>query len=195
MDRLEQRPALIPPLPARELASPSRGDKLRRALWQIVCASTYRFIPAPFHGARCAILRVFGARIAKGALPYPRARIWAPWNLEMHHNSCIADGVECYNVARVVVGENATVSQRASLCTASHDYRSKRHPLIAADIVIESGAWIAAEAFIGPGVTVANHAVVGARAVVTRSIPANAIVAGNPARVIGMRVMQPLPCR
>jgi len=60
-------------------------------------------------------------------------------------------------------------------------------PLLRPEIVIGSGVWIAAEAFIGPGVRVGDNAVVGARAVVTRDVPPGVIVCGNPARVIGVR--------
>ena len=119
------------PHTVQEWPVPSRADKVRRVVWRIVETLVYRLIPVPFYSVRCTILRMFGGKIAKGARPYPGARVWAPWNLEMHRNSCIANGVECYNVASVVVGENATVSQRASLCTASHDFRSPRHPLVA----------------------------------------------------------------
>ncbi|HZK80265.1 MAG TPA: type B chloramphenicol O-acetyltransferase, partial [Humisphaera sp.] len=56
-------------------------------------------------------------------------------------------------------------------------------------ITIGSGVWICAGAFIGPGVTIGDNSIVGARAVVTRDIPPGMIVAGNPARVIKPRPM------
>src|SRR5687768_4497917 len=89
---------LLRPEQMRPLPNPSVRDKLWRIVWLLGWALFYRLVPTPFHGLRCGILRLFGARIAAGALPYPSARIWAPWNLEMKSNSCIGSGVWCYNV-------------------------------------------------------------------------------------------------
>lgn len=179
--------ALGPPEPAAALAPPSPADKARRALWGLVWRLAFRPVPTPLHGVRRGLLRLFGARIGAGARPYPAARIWAPWNLDMGAASCLANGVECYNVAPVVLGAGAVVSQRAHLCTASHDHRDPGFALIAAPIRIGPRAWVAAEAFVGPGAGLAEGAVAGARAVVTRSVPAWTVVAGNPARIVGTR--------
>jgi putative colanic acid biosynthesis acetyltransferase WcaF len=59
--------------------------------------------------------------------------------------------------------------------------------LVKSPIDIGDGAWICADAFVGPGTKVGRHAVVGARAVVVRDVEDGAIVAGNPAREIGRR--------
>lgn len=130
------------------------------------------------------MLRLFGAIIKDGAHPYPSARIWAPWNLTMEEGSCLGDYVECYSVDRVILESHATVSQYSFLCTASHDYRVDGMPLLTAPITIGRHAWVAADAFIGPGVTVGERAVVGARASVFRDVDPWTVVGGNPARVI-----------
>jgi putative colanic acid biosynthesis acetyltransferase WcaF len=178
---------LVKPQKMTPMVPPSPMDKLRRAVWIVVWLFIFQLVPTPFFSVRCMILRMFGATIARGARPYPRARIWAPWNLEMRPRSCLANGVNCYNVARVTVLENCTVSQRAFLCTASHDLSDREFQLIGAPIVIGPTAWVCAEAFIGPGVSIGESAVVGARAVVTRSVPTAGVVVGNPARMISMR--------
>ena len=82
---------------------------------------------------------------------------------------------------------NATVSQRTYLCTASHDIRSPRHEQTEKPIIIEDRAWVAAEAFIGPGVTIGEGAVVGARAAVFKDVEAWTVVGGNPARFLKRR--------
>jgi putative colanic acid biosynthesis acetyltransferase WcaF len=133
------------------------------------------------------LLRLFGAKIGRNALPYPGVRIWAPWNLEMHEGSVMGDGVDCYCVDRIVLARNAIVSQRAFLCSASHDYNDPMFPLVSAPITIEAGAWVAAEAFVGPGVTVGEGAVTKARAFVTRDIAPWTIVSGHPAITVGAR--------
>ena len=159
----------------------STGNRLRRALWNVVWAVLYRTSPAPLHGWRRALLRLFGATVGAGAHPYPRARIWAPWNLTMEAHSCLANDVDCYCVAPVRVGRHATVSQYSYLCTASHDYRDPSMPLVTAPIDIGERAWITADCFIGPGVTVGRGAVVGARSTVLRDVDPWTVVAGNPA--------------
>jgi putative colanic acid biosynthesis acetyltransferase WcaF len=57
-------------------------------------------------------------------------------------------------------------------------------------ILIGSGIWIAAEAFIGPSVIIGNNAVVAARAVVVKNVDANTIVGGNPAKFIKTRKIE-----
>jgi putative colanic acid biosynthesis acetyltransferase WcaF len=162
-------------------------NKLLRAAWRLVWLLLYRPSPTPLHGWRRLLLRVFGARIAAGAHPYPRARIWAPWNLSMAEHSCLANDVDCYCVAHVSLGVHATVSQYSYLCTASHDYRDPAMPLVIAPIVVERDAWVAADVFIGPGVKVGTGAVVGARSTVLADVPPWTVVAGSPARQRGQR--------
>jgi putative colanic acid biosynthesis acetyltransferase WcaF len=65
-------------------------------------------------------------------------------------------------------------------------------PLLRPAIVIGHGVWICTEAFIGPGAKVGDRAVVGARSVVTGSLPADMVCAGNPCRPIKNRVMRQL---
>lgn len=165
----------------------SAANKVARVLWRIVWITAYRFSPTVLHGWRRLLLRIFGARIAAGVHPYPRARIWAPWNLIMDAHSCIADDVDCYCVAPITIGARATVSQYSYLCSASHDYRDPAMPLIVASIVIEPYAWVAADVFVGPGVRIGEGAVVGARSTVVQDIAPWTVVAGSPAVMRGTR--------
>ena len=166
---------------------PDRADVLKRIAWLSVQTTLYRFAPVPFHPFRAMLLRAFGATIEGKVYPYPTARVWAPWNLTMRSGSTLGPGVECYNVAPVMLGEGATVSQRAFLCTASHDYDDPSMPLVTAPIHVGRSAWIAAEAFVAPGVVVGEGAVALARAVVTRDVSAWSVVAGNPATQVRTR--------
>ncbi len=172
---------------------PGFGDRLRRLIWLMIWGIFARFTPVPLHGWRRALLRLFGARIGPGAVIYPSARVWAPWNLVMERGSCLAEGVDCYNVALVSVGEGAVISQRAYLCSASHDPHRIDFPLTAGPITIGAQSWVAAEAFIGPGVRIGERAVVAARAVVMRDVPGEQIVGGNPAKQIRQRGSEPAP--
>jgi len=162
-------------------------SRARRLLWNIVWLMLYRPSPRPFHAWRRLLLRAFGAKMAPGANAYASARIWAPWNLTMAVNSCLADRVDCYCVAAVTVGPHATVSQYSYLCSASHDYHDPTMPLVIAPIVIGAEAWVAADVFIGPGVRIGEGAVVGARSTVTQDVQAWAVVAGSPPVIRGQR--------
>ncbi len=102
----------------------------------------------------------------------------------MGEGSCLADYVNCYSVDRVTLESHTTVSQYTFLCTASHDYTISEMPLVTAPIRIGRGAWVAADVFIGPGVTIGERAVVGARASVFRDVDPWTVVGGNPARII-----------
>lgn len=164
---------------------PTLGSKLRRALWSAVWLLLYRPSPTPLHGWRRFLLRLFGAKVEPRAHPYPSARVWAPWNLVMREGSCLGPDSETYNVARVTLDPWAIVSQRAYLCTASHDIRNPGFALMSAPIRLGRNAWVAADAYVGPGVTLAEGAVVAARAVVTKDVAADTIVGGNPAVPIG----------
>lgn len=108
----------------------------------------------------------------------------------MAENAIIGPDVDCYCVAKITVMSDAMVSQYSYLCAATHDYKKPYLPLIAKPIVIESRAWVCADVFIGPGVTVGEGAVVGARSTVFGDVPAWKVVAGNPPTVLRDRVIE-----
>jgi putative colanic acid biosynthesis acetyltransferase WcaF len=107
----------------------------------------------------------------------------------MGAHSCLSNDVDCYSVDTVVLGEFATVSQQAMLCTATHDYNDPEFKLVTKPIVIGPRAWIGARTFVGPGVEVGEGAVVGATSSVFRDVAAWTVVGGNPARVLKIRTI------
>lgn len=155
--------------------------KALRFLWRCAYWTLYRYSPTPLHGWRRLVLRVFGADIGAHCHPYPSGDIWFPRNLEMREFSCIAPGAWIYNVAKVSLGEHSIVSQQAMLCTASHDFRDPAFPLLAAPIEVGKFAWIAARAFVGPGVVIGDHAIVGAQCALFSDLEARHVAVGNPA--------------
>jgi len=168
----------------------SVSNRLLRVAWQSAYFVLFRPTPNMLHGWRSSLLRLFGARVGRGAHPYPSCKIWAPWNLVMGDHACLGPYVDCYNVARIEIGEYATVSQYTYLCGATHDYTKLTMPLVPKPIRVGARAWVAAAAFVGPGITVGEGAVVGARACVVHDVPAWTVVAGNPASVIKRRVLE-----
>jgi putative colanic acid biosynthesis acetyltransferase WcaF len=168
-------------------ALPGLGNRAARFAWSIAWLLLFRASPRPFHAWRRGLLRAFGARLGPGVHVYPGARIWAPWNLRMARGSCLGDRVDCYNVALVDIGEDAIVSQYGYLCTASHDPDSPGFELTCGSIRIGARCWIAADVFVGPGVTIGDDAVIGARSSVFGDIPAACVAMGCPARSVRAR--------
>ena len=168
----------------------SLTNKLVRSAWQVVWLLLYRPTPRLFHPWRCLLLRLFGAKLGRAVHPYPSARIWAPWNLEMGDHACLSEGVDCYCVAPIRIGAHTTVSQYSFLCTASHDYTRADMPLVTAPVNIGERVWITADVFVGPGVTIGDGAVVTARSSVFTDIPPWVVARGNPAVPVKARVLQ-----
>ncbi len=133
------------------------------------------------------MLRLFGASVGSGARIYPTVSIIIPWNLTIGDEATIGDRVILYALGSIAIGARVTISQGSHLCAGTHDYRKADFPLLKRPIAIGEGAWICADAFIGPDVTIGKYAIVGARAVAMRDVAARTIVAGNPARIIGYR--------
>lgn len=131
----------------------------------------------------------FWAKIASTAAVYAIAKVFQSWLLAMDDYPCLAEGVDCYNTVPIRIGRNATVSQRAFLCTSGHDITDSRYHQTNASIVIEDRAWVCAEAFVGQGVTAGEGAVCAARAVVIKDVESWTVVGGNPAKFIKKRML------
>jgi putative colanic acid biosynthesis acetyltransferase WcaF len=165
-----------------------RRNQILRFLWTIIWTLFARPIPRSLlSGWKRFLLRCFGAKIHKTSVVYSSARIYMPWALEMEEYACLGPEVDCYNVEKIKVGAHSVVSQKSYLCAASHDITNPLHPLITAPIIIKDQAWIAADSFIGMGVTIGQGAVVGARACVFKDVESWTVVGGNPAKFIKIR--------
>ncbi|RZJ93179.1 MAG: putative colanic acid biosynthesis acetyltransferase [Hymenobacter sp.] len=168
-------------------------NRLGRLAWGVTSAVLFRLSPRPLHGWRSFLLRCFGAKVGAGVHVYPGANIWAPWNLELADECAIASGVTLYSQGKITVGYRAVVSQGAHLVTGTHDYNTPGFILITKPIRIGAHAWVAAEAFIHPGVTVGAGCVIGARSVVTRDMPEWTVCAGHPCLALKPRTRIDLP--
>ena len=165
--------------------------QMARGLWTFVVEPLVRWLPKSCSFIRIFFLRMFGSRIGSHCLVMPGVKVLMPWNLELDEFVAVGHSVDIYNFAPIRIRRMSVVSQRCYLCTGSHDYSDPKMPLTFKPIDIGSECWVAAEAFIAPGVTIADGVVVGARSVVTRSIDAPWTVwAGNPAKLIKARQMK-----
>jgi putative colanic acid biosynthesis acetyltransferase WcaF len=165
----------------------SVGNRVTRVLWKVCVSLLYRPSPRVAHKFRVLLLRLFGAEVDWNARPYPKCKIWLPSNLKMGAYSCLADDVDCYNVAPVVLEPWSTVSQYSFLCSAGHDINDASFPLLSKPIHVGFRAWVAARSYLGPGANISEGAVVGANACVYGNVPPWTVVGGNPARFIGSR--------
>ena len=87
------------------------------------------------------------------------------------------------------IENHVCISQRAFLCTGNHNYKSPAFDLIVKPIQVDSGAWIGAAAFVGPGVHVGNHAVLATGSIATKNLDPFGIYQGNPAVLIKQRII------
>ena len=165
----------------------SLGNRLFRGIWRLAWFLLASWTPPFLHSWRRFLLRIFGSKIAQSAYVYGSVRIWYPPNLEMAEHSCLGPEVNCYCMAKISLGPHALASQGAHLCAGTHDIDDPHFQLITRPIAIGARAWIAAEAFVGPGVTVGEGAVLGARGVAFRDLEPWVVYAGNPMQEIRKR--------
>lgn len=175
----------------RRLSKPTEGgpsfafkDRIYRGLWNLCWLLLASWTPPYLRNWRRVLLTIFGADIAATANVYGSAKIWSPRNLRMEEFSCIAPNVTVYSMAKITLRKHSLVSQGAHLCSGTHDISDPDFRLYFKPIEIGEYAWVAAEAFIGPGVSVGEGAVLGARGCTFRNLQAWKVYAGNPARVI-----------
>lgn len=176
----------------RRASNYSNKEMLLRVAWGMV-TPLFRFSPRISFGWRNFLLRLFGAEFGRHVHKYKTATIYMPWNLVIGDWSSIGEHAYIYNLGTITIGSRATISHRAHLCAGTHDYTCPDLPLLKPPINVADQAWICADSFLGPGVTVGEGAIVAARAVVVRDGVSWDIVARNPAKAIKKRVLKSQP--
>jgi len=164
--------------------------KLLRGLWSLFQLPFLPHTPKGLSPLRIALLRLFGAKIGPACNIGAGVKVWVPWNLTMGEQSAIGFNTEIYNFAPVVIGRHVVVSQHNYVCTSTHDYTHPHFPLVSMPIHIQSQAWVASGCLISPGVTIGEGAVIGARSLVTRSMPVWMVCAGSPCKPLKARVVR-----
>ena len=168
-------------------ASFSLGNRLARVVWGLAWLLLARFTPPPLHGWRRLVLRAFGARIGRGARVHGSVSIWLPRNLELGEHVLVGPGARLYNQGAIAIGAWSVISQRAHLCASTHVVDNPAFQLVLRPIAVGERCWIAAEAFVGPGVTMADGAVLAARGALFDDAQADGIYRGNPAGLVRNR--------
>lgn len=180
-----QDPTLLPSFSLR--------NRIYRALWNVAYVLFYRLSPRPFHAWRTMLLRLFGAKLGSTCHFYPKAKIWAPWNLICEDRVSVADDAELYNPSPLFMGSHCIVSQGAYICGATHEYDDLSFRLVHFPMRLGAYSWICARAAVNPGVNVGNGAILALGAVATRDLEPFGIYAGIPARKVKERPRNSVP--
>ena len=177
-------------MPAIDLSRYDNSDfdrgapRWKEALWVLLRTVFFQnAFPWPSR-FRVALLRLFGAKIGDRVVIRALVNVTFPWRLVVGDDVWIGDEVLILSLATVTIESSVCLSQRAFLCTGSHDFRSPVFSLITRPITVRTGSWIAAQAFVAPGVEIGAGAVVGAGSVVLGNVAPGTLVGGNAARVV-----------
>ncbi|MCE7053700.1 WcaF family extracellular polysaccharide biosynthesis acetyltransferase [Algoriphagus sp. AGSA1] len=162
-------------------------SKLIEILWYFT-KMVFFLSALPFpSNVKVFLLKVFGAKVGAGVVLKPRINIHFPWKLSIGNHVWIGEEVFLLNFEPLIIGNNVCVSQRAFLCGGNHDFRDPAMPYRNGPINLMDGSWVGASVFVGPGVTIGIDTVLAAGSVVTKSVPHNSIIRGNPAKNVGLR--------
>lgn len=172
---------------ARLTSAWTTREKIKRVLWALTEKTLFRLSFHNWYGFRARLLNAFGAKVARSARVRRTVHVEIPWHLTIGEHVVVGDHATLYCLGNVSIGDNTTISQGAHLCGGSHDCSVAEFPLIKADVTVGSQCWVAAEAFVGPNVTVGDGAVLGARAAAFKDLEPWTIYGGNPARPLRYR--------
>jgi putative colanic acid biosynthesis acetyltransferase WcaF len=153
-------------------------------VWGIIEPVFFALSPRLFYSWRNLLLRMMGARIGRNVQIFPSAKITYPWLLEVGDHCVISWNVKVYNLGLISIGSRTVISQHVHLCGGTHDFSTPQFTLLRTGLSIGQNVWIAADAFVGPGVVVGDNSIVGARAVVVANVEPSTLVAGNPAKLV-----------
>lgn len=176
--------------PTRNISPWTTGEKVKRLLWSIVSATLFRLSFHNWYAFRAALLVLFGAKLGRNVRIRRTAKIEIPWHLDIGDDVSIGDAAILYSLGQIKIGARSFLSQYAHLCAGTHDETQRDYPLIRPPITIGEDCWIAADAFVGPDVTIGDRTVVGARASAFSDLPSDMICVGNPAKPVKPRVLR-----
>jgi putative colanic acid biosynthesis acetyltransferase WcaF len=179
-----------PPMRRHEMRQSSPwtfSQKAARVAWGTVQGTVFCFSPHNAYGWRAFLLKLFGAKLGQGVRIRRTVRVEIPWNLSVGDHSVVGDYAILYCLGPVTIGRFVTISQYAHLCAGTHETHTRRMELIRPPIKIGDDVWIAADAFVGPGVTIGDRTILGARASAFHDLPPDMVAVGSPAKAVKKR--------
>jgi maltose O-acetyltransferase len=161
---------------------------MKRLFWGI-----YRFFNAvimwiPFKFLRWIFFKIFLGHCGRNIYFSRNVEVRYPGNVFIGNNVVINKKVLLDGRGdKLIIGNNVDIAQECNIWTMDHDPHSDYHLTESKTVVIEDFVWIASRSTILPGVRIGLGAVVASGAVVTKDVPANMIVGGVPAKILGKR--------
>lgn len=132
-------------------------------------------------------LAIFGVKIYGKVSMFSGFEIRNPKGLIFQGDSSVGPNVLLDARKGLIIGKNVTIARNAMIWTLHHDYNDSQFKAIGEKVIIGDYAWICSGSIILPGVSVGEGAIVASGAVVTKSVEPYSVVAGVPAKQIGLR--------
>lgn len=173
----------VPPPRQRVFLPRSPGERWVGFWWAVVRATMFRWSPGWAHGWRNWLLRRFGAKVDPTVRIHPSAIIEFPWQLSIGARTHVAHKVILNCMGEVAIGADTHISQYTHVVAGTHEYTRPDMQIVRKPVRIGDDVWIAADAFIGPGVVIGDGAIVAARSSVFHDLPGRVIASGEPAIV------------
>jgi putative colanic acid biosynthesis acetyltransferase WcaF len=187
MSAADQDVSLTRTLEVRQKSPWTRKQNAARVAWWIVGATLFRLSPHNAYEWRSMLLRLFGAKVGPQVKIRRTVRIEIPWHLEIGEHTRVGDFAILYSLGPITIGRYVTVSQYAHLCAGTHETATRAMRLVTPPIRLGDDVWVAADAFVGPGVTIGDRTILGARASAFSDLPGDVIAVGNPAKPMKSR--------
>jgi len=158
--------------------------EVRRAM--AITAAINRLTYDDASAVRVLFGELIGRTLEDGFMLIPPFYATGGGDTRVGRNLFINQNCTLYDLGGIDIGDDVMIGPNVSLITSGHplDPAERRASGVAKPIVIGSNVWIAAGATVIGGVTIGENSVVAAGSVVTRDVPANSLVGGNPARVV-----------
>ncbi|PZV36423.1 sugar O-acetyltransferase [Mesorhizobium kowhaii] len=171
-------------IPRRTPESAAMSASVKRAMG--ITATLNRLTYNDADEVRALFSDLIGKKVDDGFFLIPPFYTTGGSEIRVGRNVFINQNCTFYDLGGLDIGDDVMIGPNVSLITSGHPLEpSRRRDCVTAKpIVIERNVWIAAGATIVGGVTVGENSVVAAGSVVTRDVPPNTLVGGNPARVI-----------
>ncbi|MDF3082593.1 DapH/DapD/GlmU-related protein [Burkholderia sola] len=171
-------------IPRRTPESAAMVAEVKRAM-----AITARLNRLTFDDAaevRALFAELIGMQLDDGFTLIPPFYATGGTGMKVGRNVFVNQNCTFYDLGGLEIGDDVMIGPNVSLITSGHPVEPSRRRgcVVAKPIVIERNVWIGAGATIVGGVTIGENAVVAAAAVVTRDVPPNTLVGGNPAKII-----------
>lgn len=128
-----------------------------------------------------------GAHLSDECYIDPQVRIEHGYDVTVGRGTALSGKIELAAWGPISIGRGVLVNSGVHFLTASHDFDDPAFGGLISPIVVEDNSWIAQGAVIMRGVDIGEGAVIGAYAVVTKSVPPRTVVAGNPAHFVRHR--------